>query len=79
LRWGNLGPTPEDAWANREVHQEILAALRELPPATRETVIGFYLQGYSYQELAELLGTPLSTVRVGCITADGGCGGPLGR
>jgi RNA polymerase sigma factor (sigma-70 family) len=63
LRGGTLGPTPEDAWANREVHQAIVAALRELPPATREAVIGFYLQGYSYQELAELLDIPLSTVR----------------
>jgi RNA polymerase sigma factor (sigma-70 family) len=57
------GPTPEDAWASRETHQAILAALQELPPATREAVIGFYLQGYSYQELAELLGIPISTVR----------------
>jgi RNA polymerase sigma factor (sigma-70 family) len=63
LRWGEPAPTPEDAWASRELHQAILAALRELPPATREAVIGFYLQGYSYAELAELLGTPLSTVR----------------
>jgi RNA polymerase sigma-70 factor, ECF subfamily len=63
LRGGESGPTPEDAWASREIHQAILAALQELPPATREAVIGFYLQGYSYHQLAELLGTPLSTVR----------------
>jgi bifunctional DNase/RNase len=63
LRGGEAGPTPEDAWASREVHQAILAALQELPAATREAVVGFYLHGYSYQELAELLGTPLSTVR----------------
>jgi RNA polymerase sigma factor (sigma-70 family) len=63
LRAGEPVPTPEDAWAVQEVHQAILAALRELPPATREAVIGFYLQGYSYRELAELLGAPLSTIR----------------
>jgi RNA polymerase sigma-70 factor (ECF subfamily) len=63
LRAGEPIPTPEDAWAIREVHEAILAALKELPPATREAVIGFYLQGYSYQQLAELLGAPLSTVR----------------
>jgi RNA polymerase sigma factor (sigma-70 family) len=63
LGWGESGPTPEEAWAAREVHEAILAALRELPPATREAVIGFYLQGYSYAELAELLGTQVSTVR----------------
>jgi RNA polymerase sigma-70 factor (ECF subfamily) len=63
LRAGEPVPTPEDAWAVQEVHEAILAALRELPPATREAVIGFYLQGYSYRELAELLGAPLSTIR----------------
>ena len=56
---GEPVPTPEDAWASREIHHAILAALRELPPATREAVIGFYLQGYSYHQLAELLGTLL--------------------
>jgi len=63
LPGGEAGPTPEDAWASREVHQAILAALQELRVATREAVVGFHLQGTSYQELAELLGTPLSTVR----------------
>jgi RNA polymerase sigma-70 factor, ECF subfamily len=38
---GEPVPTPEDAWASREIHHAILAALRELPPATREVVIGF--------------------------------------
>jgi RNA polymerase sigma factor (sigma-70 family) len=60
---GEPGPAPEDAWAGRETHEAILGALRALPPTVREAVIGFYLQGYSYQELAELLGTPISTVR----------------
>ena len=63
LGWGESSPSPEEAWASREVHEAILAALRELPPTSREAVIGFYLQGYSYAELAELLGTRVSTVR----------------
>jgi uncharacterized protein len=54
---------PEDVWASREIHEEIMAALRELPAATRELVIGYYIGGYSYQELAELFGIPVSTVR----------------
>jgi RNA polymerase sigma factor (sigma-70 family) len=79
LRGGESGPTPEDAWASRETHQAILAALQELPPTTREAVIGFYLQGYSYAELAELLGTPLSTVRAASTTAGANSGGRFGR
>ena len=59
--WGGLGP--EDAWANREIHEAIMVALRDLPPATRQAVVGFYVQGYSYAELAELLGAPVSAVR----------------
>ncbi|HEX6677692.1 MAG TPA: bifunctional nuclease domain-containing protein [Actinomycetes bacterium] len=63
LRWGDAAPTPEGALAGREVHEAIMAALRALPPAQRDAVIGFYLEGYSYDELAELLGAPKSAVR----------------
>jgi RNA polymerase sigma factor (sigma-70 family) len=38
---GEPVPTPEDPWGIREVHEAILAALRELPPATREAVMAF--------------------------------------
>lgn len=56
-------PTPEDAYAIREIHQSIVAAIDELPAATRATVVGFFLDGYTYVELGELLGVPVSTVR----------------
>jgi RNA polymerase sigma factor (sigma-70 family) len=79
LLGGEPGPTPEDAWASREVHQAILAAFQELPPANREAVIGFYLQGYSYQELAELLDLPSAPCGAGCITAGVGSGGRFGH
>ena len=79
LPGGEAGPTPEDAWASREIHQAILAALQALPAATCQAVVGFYLQGYSYQELAALLGAPLSTVRAGCITAAANSGGRFGH
>jgi hypothetical protein len=52
-----------DRRTDAELVAAVLAALQALPPATRKAVIGFYLQGYSYQELAELLDLPLSTVR----------------
>ena len=60
---GRAGPSPGRRLGQPRDPHAILAALRQLPPATREVVIGFYLQGYSYQELAALLGAPLSTVR----------------
>jgi uncharacterized protein len=56
-------PTPEEVHAAREVHDAIVAALSELSSVNREVAIGFYLEGYSYAELAELLGVPVSTVK----------------
>src|SRR5262249_61550993 len=47
----------------REVHDATVAALGELSLVNREAVIGFYLDGYTYVELAELLGVPVSTIR----------------
>jgi RNA polymerase sigma factor (sigma-70 family) len=61
--WTAGAPTPEEVHAAREVHDAIVAALGELSSVNREVAIGFYLEGYSYAELAELLGVPISTVK----------------
>src|SRR5262245_42848404 len=55
--------TPEEVHAAREVHDAVVAALGEMASVNREVAIGFYLEGYSYAELAELLGVPVSTVK----------------
>lgn len=61
--WVSDMPTPEDVHAAREVHDAIVGALNELPAINREAVVGFYMEGYTYVELAELLGVPVSTVK----------------
>lgn len=61
--WTAAPHTPEEIHAAREVHDTIVAALSELSAVNREVAIGFYLDGYSYAELAELLGVPVSTVK----------------
>jgi RNA polymerase sigma factor (sigma-70 family) len=61
--WASGPHTLEEIHAAREVHDTIVAALSELSAVNREVVIGFYLEGYSYTELAELLGVPVSTVK----------------
>jgi RNA polymerase sigma factor (sigma-70 family) len=63
LLWQAGPPAPEEVQAAREAHDTIVRALRELSPANREAVIGYYLEGYSYPDLAELLGVPVSTVK----------------
>jgi hypothetical protein len=61
--WSQGVPTPEEIHAAREAHDAIVAALSDLSLVNREVVIGFYLKGYRYVELAELLGVPVSTVK----------------
>lgn len=63
LAWSHGLPAPEQVAAIREAHDTIVAALAELSAVNREAVIGFYLEGYSYDELATLLGVPVSTVK----------------
>lgn len=55
--------TPEDIQITREIHDTIITAINELSVVNREVVIGFYLEGYSYAELAEILGVPVSTIK----------------
>lgn len=56
-------PGPEEARLARELHDEILEAIRGLSVANREAVVGYYLQGYNYAELAELLSVPVITIK----------------
>jgi RNA polymerase sigma-70 factor, ECF subfamily len=61
--WIDAPPTLEEYQTLREIHETILLALEDLSLVNRQAVIGFYLQGYSYEELAQLLGVPVSTVK----------------
>jgi RNA polymerase sigma-70 factor, ECF subfamily len=63
LLWVDPSSTVEEYLLAREIQETIALALQDLSPAHREAVMGFYLQGYRYQELAEHLGIPLSTLK----------------
>jgi RNA polymerase sigma-70 factor, ECF subfamily len=63
ILWSVTTPTPEEVLAAREIHGRILSALAGLSLVNREAVIRYYLGGYSYAELAQVLGVPPSTVR----------------
>jgi len=63
LVWIEMPRTVEEYQMERELHETILLALQDLSPANRQVVIGFYLQGYHYEELAQLLSVPVSTVK----------------
>lgn len=57
--WGN----PEREYVNRLLGAHIMAAVRDLPEVFRETVLLINLEGFSYDEAAEILGVPPGTVR----------------
>lgn len=61
--WSAEPPDPVEVAAMRELHDTMIAALWELSPLSREAIIGFYLEGYSYAELAALLGVPVGTLK----------------
>jgi RNA polymerase sigma-70 factor (ECF subfamily) len=61
--WSAAPPDPAEVAILRELHDQIVTALGQLSALSREAVIGFYLDGYSYAELAVLLGVPVGTLK----------------
>lgn len=56
-------PTPETALAQSEHRARINACLEQLEAQRAEAVRAAYLEGWSYQELADGFDTPLNTIR----------------
>ena len=57
------GPSPEAATAQAQERARIETCLEELEAKRAEAVRSAYLEGYSYQELADRFETPLNTIR----------------
>lgn len=56
------GGDPETSSAEVEVVQRVRSAILRLPPGQRETITLVDLAGFSYSEVAEILGIPVGTV-----------------
>jgi RNA polymerase sigma-70 factor (ECF subfamily) len=54
---------PEDEVLRREFLEHLRRGLDELPEEQREAVVLCDLEGMSYEEMAEVLGVPIGTVR----------------
>lgn len=54
---------PEEMAEADEARRELAAKLAELPPRYRAAVVLRHVEGFSYAEMAELLGQPLGTVK----------------
>lgn len=59
LWWGSL----EDQFFNGLLQEELERAIDALPDAFRVVMVLVEVQGYTYEEVARLLGIPLGTVR----------------
>lgn len=55
--------SPFDHAAQAEVRERVEAALREVPEAFRTVVILREIEGFAYEEIAEILGVNLGTVK----------------
>ena len=57
------GPSPETLAGASEDGQRIEACMAQLEPDRAEAVKGAYLDGYSYEELAQRYSVPINTMR----------------
>lgn len=63
VAWGDAPETPEELAIQRSERQRLERLLDQLNPEHAKMVRGAYLEGKSYQQLAEETGTPLNTVK----------------
>ena len=56
-------PTPADIMMTQEFHDHLKQAMRELPEVFQKTIAMRELQGLSYEEIANLTGVSLGTVK----------------
>lgn len=62
-RLTSSAPTPDLAYVDRTFDDDIESALATLPPDFRAAVVLCDVEGLTYEEIAEILGTKLGTVR----------------
>jgi RNA polymerase sigma factor (sigma-70 family) len=57
------GPSPDDQLATQEFYEQLREAIADLPEAFRTTIVLREIEGMSYEEIAELTGVSLGTVK----------------
>jgi RNA polymerase sigma-70 factor (ECF subfamily) len=56
------GPDPLDAVDRQEAGSRVLAAIEALPDPFREAIVLRCVEGFSYQEMAQVVGCPAGTI-----------------
>lgn len=62
IRWMADAPNPETLLARKEARANVRAAIEQLPEPFREVLVLRDIEGFSYQQIAALLGCPAGTV-----------------
>lgn len=62
-RLASASPAPDLAYAEQTFDDDVAAALASLPPDFRAAVVLCDIEGLTYEEIAEILGAKLGTVR----------------
>jgi RNA polymerase sigma factor (sigma-70 family) len=62
-RLTSASPSPDTAYSDQRFDDDVEHALQELPPDFRAAVVLCDVEGLSYEEIAEILGAKLGTVR----------------
>lgn len=62
--WPDDGPDPAEDAARAELRRTVAQALGRLPPSQREAFILKHLEGLSYEEIAQRLGTSVGSLKM---------------
>jgi RNA polymerase sigma-70 factor (ECF subfamily) len=61
--------TPDDDLIGREQRREVLAAVQGLPALYREPFVLRHVNGWSYREIADVMGMPIDSVETRLVRA----------
>jgi RNA polymerase sigma-70 factor (ECF subfamily) len=56
-------PSPDDDLATQEFYEHLKSAIAELPEAFRTTIVLREIEGLPYEDIAEMTGVSLGTVK----------------
>jgi len=59
----SAAPSPIDNMSTQEFYEQLRKAIQDLPSSFRETIVLREIQGLSYEEISELTGVSLGTVK----------------
>jgi RNA polymerase sigma-70 factor (ECF subfamily) len=62
--WPGEGPDPEEDAARAELRERVAEAMERLPPSQREAFILKHIEGLSYEEIAERVGTSVGSLKM---------------